>query len=117
LLPCCTMKKPLPSMAASVGTPVWVGAPAVKSVCIPATWAPAPIDVGLVLVRPRLAAPAGVSCSLRMSWNSTSVSLYPSVLELATLLPMVSSSVCMVAMPESAAVSDRTVILFCFLSG
>src|ERR1700722_15999135 len=107
-------------MATSVLTPVCVTGPSEKSGAIADTSAPEPTEEGFVLASdvPE-AAPAGCNCSVSRSSNSAVPDLNPSVSELAMSLPMVSRSVCMVAMPDAAAPRDRTLMgcSFCLVFG
>jgi len=70
------------------------------------TATPDPTEIGL-MPAPSAAETGGADapaiCSERRSVKSTSCSLYPSVLTLAMLLPMVSRYVCVALIPDTAA--------------
>src|SRR5438552_963635 len=106
------MKKPSPSMATSVATPVALIAPLEKFRWVPAMLTPRPICPGLV---PPLVVPGAVpneKLRLKVGANDMRLVLNAVVLTLAMLLPMTSSRRALAASPErpvNSAVVDAMV--------
>src|SRR5688572_19748714 len=95
------MKKPSPSIATSVATPVAEIAPFPMLRCVPAMEMPRPTWPGLV---PPLADPGAVPSEklrLKVGANAMRLDLYAVVLTLAMLLPITSSRRELAERPES----------------
>ena len=94
----------------SVGFPVELVEPWVKSVAIPATLTPSPTWAGLVLPTSALLPPAECSICERVSSNWVELALKPVVLTLAMLLAVTSSIVWWARRPEMPESSERSMV-------